>query len=95
MMCLREFERSAPAGFKVCERPCQSAYKYCLCGKGCRLGVLFETSTNVCFEWLTEDGRVVDYPPEIRYKAWPKREVQRLVSMGVWQPESAAPQMAA
>jgi len=38
----------------------------------------------VYFEWLTEDEQPVDYSPEIRYKAWPKRELSRLVAEGVW-----------
>ena len=93
-MCLHEFKKAAPAAFDVSDQPCCGRYKYCLQGKGCILGVLFETSVDVCFEWLTENGHVVDYPPEIRYKAWPKREVQRLMAQGVWEPVSSAPQAA-
>lgn len=85
-MALADFEKDAPADFSVCEQPGQNEYKYCLCGKGCTLGVLFETSTSVCFEWLTENGQLVDYRPELRYKAWPKREVARLVADGWWEP---------
>jgi hypothetical protein len=93
-MCLNEFKKAAPTAFEVSDRPCCGRYKYCLRGKGCTLGVLFETSVDVCFEWLTENGRVVDYPPEIRYKAWPKRMVQRLMAEGVWEPVSSAPETA-
>lgn len=85
-MELEEFKKQAPADFDVCERPGQSCYKYCLRGKGCTLGVLFETTTCVCFEWLTENGRTVEYRPGLRYKAWPKREVTRLVAEGWWEP---------
>ena len=85
-MCLEEFKKEAPADFSVRDRPAQDQYKYCLRGKGCVLGVLFETSTCVCFEWLTENGQMVDYRPELRYKAWPKREVSRLVAEGWWEP---------
>jgi len=86
MMCLREFKKAAPADFSFCDEPGQSDYKYGLCGKGCTLGVLFETTTCVCFEWIAEDGMQVDYRPELRYKAWPKREVTRLVAEGWWEP---------
>ena len=89
-MCLRDFQKEAPVGFSFCERPCCGTYKYCLKGKGCTLGVLFETSTDVFFEWLTEDGGTVPYRPELRYKAWPKREVARLVQRGVWEPTGAS-----
>jgi hypothetical protein len=88
-MCLAEFKKEAPVDFEVQERPGQDDYKYCLCGKGCTLGVLFETSTCVCFEWLTENGQIVDYRPELRYKAWAKRDVARLVAEGWWTPEDA------
>jgi len=85
-MCLAEFIKEAPADFELQRRPGQCDYKYCLCGKGCTLGVLFETSTAVCFEWLTENGEVVDYRPALRYKAWAKRDVARLVADGWWTP---------
>lgn len=88
-MQLEEIKKVAPVGFEVGERPGQCCYKYCLQGKGCTLGVLFETSTCVCFEWLTEEGQVVDYRPELRYKAWPKRMVARLVAEGWWDPIEA------
>ncbi|HHP7238803.1 hypothetical protein, partial [Longibacter sp.] len=63
---LANFEKEAPVGFSFCDRPCTGCYKYCLEGKGCTLGVLFETSCDVFFEWLTEDGQPVDYPPRLR-----------------------------
>lgn len=66
-------------------------YKYYVRGKGCTLGVLFEDSINVYFEWLTEHGSWVSYGPEIRYKAWSKRELARLVAGGVWEVETDAP----
>lgn len=88
-MHLEEFEKEAPLDFTVCDQAGKGCYKYCLRGKGCTLGVLFETSTCVCFEWLTENGQTVDYRPELRYKAWPKREVVRLVSEGWWEPIEA------
>jgi len=84
MFTLHAFTKAAPEGFQPCCRPGQGTYKYFVRGKGCTLGVLFETSAHVCFEWLTEDDMLVDYPPEIRYKAWPKREFKRLLAMGVW-----------
>ena len=90
-MQLEDIEREAPVDFSVCDRPGQAYYKYCLRGKGCTLGVLFETSTCVCFEWLTENGQVVSYRPELRYKAWPKRTVARLVEEGWWEPEPEPP----
>lgn len=87
MCSLDSFLKEAPAGFRVCPRSCCGTYKYMLCGKGCTLGVLFENSVNVYFEWLTEDGAPVDYPPEVRYKAWPKCEVARLMAKGIWEAE--------
>jgi hypothetical protein len=90
-MCLREFKKEAPVGFEFNQRPCENCYKYCLKGKGCTLGVLFETSGRVFFEWIAEDGGVVDYAPRLRYKAWPKHEVARLVEGGVWEPAPADP----
>ena len=85
-MCLRTFKKEAPVGFEFCARSCCGQYKYCLKGKGCTLGVLFESSTDVYFEWLTENGRPVEYRPELRYKSWSKHEVARLVHKGVWEP---------
>ena len=83
------FEKAAPCSLCLPERPrpAESSYKYLLCGKGCTLGVLFEDSANVYFEWLTEKGRSVAYGREIRYKARPKRVLARLIAAGVWQPE--------
>ena len=84
------FLKDAPCAFcprETCE-PEQQGYKYYLCGKGCTLGVLFEDTLNVHFEWLTENGRRVEYAPHLRYRSWPKREVARLMSEGVWEPAS-------
>ncbi len=83
---LTDFEKEAPVGFSFCNESCSGCYKYCLEGKGCRLGVLFENSCDVFFEWLTEDGEPVPYPPRLRYKSWPKREVARLLRLGVYEP---------
>ena len=81
-----EFCKACPIRLRLSERPCAGRpYKYFLCGKGCRLGVLFEDSLNVYFEWIEEEGRPVDYPAPVRYKAWPKREVARLMAAGVWE----------
>ena len=84
---LRAFVKAAPVGFQPCAR-CTLAhdYKYFVSGKGCTLGVLFEDTLNVYFEWLIEDDCLVDYPPHVRYKAWPKREFARLMGAGVWEP---------
>jgi hypothetical protein len=81
-MCFQEFVRRAPADF---EPGARHTYKYFATGKGCTLGVLFEDSTSVYFEWLTEAERRVPYDDELRYKAWPKREFARLVRRGVWE----------
>lgn len=91
MESLHEFVKSAPAGFLPRGR-CDlgHAYKYYVHGKGCTLGVLFEDSLHIYFEWLREDGLVVEYGPEIRYRAWPKREFARLMRAGVWEPTCAA-----
>ena len=85
----RAFEKAAPCSLALPERPRPGAatYKYLLRGKGCTLGVLFEDSAKVYFEWLTEDGQPVGYGREIRYKARPKRVFARLIAAGVWQPE--------
>lgn len=91
MPTLRAFVKAAPSGFRPCSQPGCQEYKYFVCGKGCTLGVLFETSINVYFEWLTEDGGPVDYAPEIRYKAWPKREFERLLAAGVWEVTEEGP----
>lgn len=87
MESFRQFRKSAPSCLCLHERPCpeECAYKYFARGKGCTLGVLFEDSVNIYFEWLTEEGEPVDYPAEIRYKFWPKREFTRLLRMGVWE----------
>jgi hypothetical protein len=96
MSSFRAFEKSAPCSLALPEQPCpcETQYKYLLCGKGCTLGVLFEGSANVYFEWLTEDGCPVGYGREIRYKARPKRVFARLIAAGVWQPEPCAPRSA-
>ncbi|WP_022835227.1 hypothetical protein [Salisaeta longa] len=86
MCTLETFRKEAPAGFTFNKRPGQHAYKYVLHGKNCQLGVLFETSTDVYFEWLSEDDASVVYPPRLRYRAWPKHEVARLLNAGVWEP---------
>jgi len=91
MCTLQAFVKAAPEGFRPCSRPGQAGYKYFVRGKGCTLGVLFETSAYVCFEWLTEDGAMVDYAPDIRYKAWPKHEFGRLVRAGVWEVTGEGP----
>lgn len=80
-----EIVKSAPEGMPFSESLSPTAeYKYYIEGKECVLGVLFEDSINVYFEWILEAGRPVAYGPEIRYKAWPKREFVRLMRMGVW-----------
>lgn len=91
MESFTSFCKACPVRLRLCDRldPAQP-YKYFLCGKGCSLGVLFEDSVNVYFEWVTEDGRYVDYPAAIRYKAWPKRDVARLLAEGVWEASGRA-----
>lgn len=88
---LTSFVKDAPVGFRVRERcnPEATSYKYFVCGKGCTLGVLFEDSVNIYFEWLSENGRQVEYGPDLRYRSWPKREFARLLETGVWEPVSA------
>lgn len=83
---LAEFIKSSPVGFEISgqPRPDQS-YKYFVSGKNCMLGVLFEDSVNVYFEWLTENGMPVTYPPEIRYKWFSKQDFSRLLRHGVWE----------
>jgi len=88
---LTDFVKEAPVGFSFCNQSCSGCYKYCLEGKGCTLGVLFESSCDVYLEWLTENGEPVAYPPRLRYKSWPKREVMRLLRKGVYEPVSAPP----
>lgn len=91
MPTLRSFVKAAPVGFRPCARPGCERYKYFACGKGCTLGVLFEDSVNIYFEWLAENGTLVDYAPEIRYKAWPKREFERLLAAGIWEVTEEGP----
>ena len=89
MSSFHAFRKAAPCSLALPEhpRPEAATYKYLLRGKGCTLGVLFEDSTHVYFEWLTEEGRPVAYGRDIRYKARPKRVFARLMAAGVWQPE--------
>lgn len=86
MESMTEFLKAAPAGFAFQER-CTFGhdYKYFATGKGCLLGVLFEDSVSVYFEWLMEGGEPVAYGPQVRYRAWPKRDFARLMSAGVWE----------
>jgi hypothetical protein len=96
MDLLKEFQKACPEGFCVCEKPMPGQqYKYFVSGKGCTLGVLFEDSINVYYEWLEEDGEPVDYPPEIRYKWWSKQDLARLLSIGVWEATSGQDRVAA
>lgn len=84
---IKSFVKAAPVGF-VPEARCTFAhsYKYFVEGKGSLLGVLFEDSVDVYFEWLMEEGSVVPYGPSVRYRSWPKREFARLMAAGVWEP---------
>lgn len=85
MSSVREFLKSAPSDFQLRSRPDpEQPYKFFVRGKGCTLGICFETSVDIYFEWLYEDDQLVDYEPEIRYKSWPKHEFTRLVAAGVW-----------
>lgn len=87
-----EFRKACPVALRLAERPDpDTPYKYFVCGKGCTLGVLFEDSAHVYFEWLTEHGRVVDHPPRLRYKFWPKRDLARLLREGVWEATTERP----
>lgn len=86
MTTLDQFLKESPVGFSVRPEPePDTVYKYFLRGKGATLGVLFESSTHLFFEWVLEDGRPVYYRPEIRYKAWPKHRVARQLGQGVWE----------
>lgn len=82
---LKEFWKAAPEGFTFHLLPGRGHYKYLLEGKGCQLGVLFEDTLHVYYEWLTEDGEPVPYGPELRYRWMPKRELARLILEGVWE----------
>ncbi len=88
---LQAFWKAAPEGFTFHLLPGQGQYKYFLEGKGCRLGVLFEDTLNVYYEWLTEDDEPVPYGPELRYRWMPKHELARLVLEGVWEVTEARP----
>jgi len=90
MSMLDEFIKACPVGFSIFEQPrAGQSYKYYVSGKGCTLGVLFEDTLNVYFEWLTEDGVPVTYPPEIRYKWFKKCDFVRLLDLGVWEVTSS------
>lgn len=91
MTSLQAFVKAAPVDFQPCTQPGRACYKYFVHGKGCTLGVLFETSTAIHFEWLTERGEAVRYEPDIRYKAWRKCEFERLLREGVWEVSSEGP----
>lgn len=91
MSTLEAFVKAAPEGFQPRPCPGNATYKYFVEGKGCLLGVLFETSTHICFEWLAEDGTQVAYPAAIRYKAWPRHEFQSWLAMGVWEVTGQGP----
>jgi len=91
MVETKAFLKAAPVGFTF--QPVCSfghTYKYYVAGKGCVLGVLFEDSVNVYFEWLLEGDQIVPYGPEVRYRSWPKREFARLMAAGVWEPTCMA-----
>lgn len=79
-----EFQKACPVHLCL-QDGAPRRYKYFAEGKGCTLGILFEDSVNVYFEWLTEAGRPVAYGPEVRFKFWPKREFTRLMQAGVWE----------
>lgn len=86
MSSLEEFLKESPVGFSVDSEPRpETRYKYFLRGKGATLGVLFENSTHLFFEWLLQEGCTVSYRPELRYKAWPKHRVARQTREGVWE----------
>ena len=90
MSSLDAFHRAAPASFAFQPLPFAHDYKYVLAGKGCTLGVIFEDSVNVYFEWLTENGTPVAYAPDSRYKFWPKHHVAQLVRCGWYEVEGPA-----
>ena len=97
MSRLSAFQKACPAALSLTHRVDPATpYKYYLCGKNCVLGVLFEDSVHLYFEWIAEDGRPVRYGPEVRYKFWPKYEVARLIQARVWeveeQPQPVVPQ---
>lgn len=86
MSALKEFEKASPSWIQLHDEPTPGqAYKYFIHGKGCTLGVLFEDSVNIYFEWLRENDEPVTHPKHIRYRAWPKREFTRLLMQGVWE----------
>ena len=85
MPILEAFRKEALEGFTVHLLPGKGRYKYYLEGKGSRLGVLFEDTLNVYYEWLTEEGEPVPYGPELRYKWFAKHELAQLILQGVWE----------
>lgn len=88
MACFDAFQKACPVSLCLSRQvDPATTYKYFLCGKGCVLGVLFEDSVNLYFEWVSENGAPVPYEPEVRYKFWPKFEVAKLVQEGVWEVE--------
>ena len=92
MVQFESFLKACPVSFRIRARvDLSTPYKYYLCGKRCVLGVLFEDSIHLYFEWITENDTPVPYPPEIRYKYWPKDEVVRLIQAGVWDVETECP----
>ncbi|MEM8600416.1 MAG: hypothetical protein AAGF99_10885 [Bacteroidota bacterium] len=92
MSCFDAFRKACPADLVFTERPSPAThYKYLLCGKGCVLGVLFEDSVALYFEWVIEDGNAVAYPPSVRYKSWPKCTVADYIRRGVWEAEPVRP----
>jgi hypothetical protein len=92
MHTLEEFRKAAPEGFTFHLLPGKGQYKYYLEGKGCRLGVLFEDTLNVYYEWLTEEGEPVPYGPALRYKWFPKYELAQLILRGVWEVTEVQPE---
>ena len=92
MSTLDAFLKECPADFSVDPEPrSATSYKYYLRGKGATLGVLFENSTHLFFEWVLEEGRPVSYRPELRYKAWPKHRVADWLRSGLWEIENEQP----
>lgn len=86
MSSLDAFLKECPVDFSVDPEPRPAtSYKYFLRGKGATLGVLFENSTHLFFEWVLEEGRPVSYRPELRYKAWPKHRVAKWLRSGIWE----------
>jgi hypothetical protein len=89
-MDLSAIVKNGPVGFTPCERPYGHDYRYFVEGKGAVLGVLFQDSTHIYFEWLMQNGSVVRYRPAVRYKAWRRETFADLMAAGVWQPSCYA-----